>query len=61
MSSYQTVTPADTQALSSFLSHHGQLLLPMVQLIEQSQAALDEVVDVTFSPRTDPRIMRKVC
>ena len=47
MSSCQTVTPADTRALSDFLSRDGQLLLPMVQLIEQSVAALDEVIDVT--------------
>ncbi len=47
MSSYQTATPADTQAYSDFLSRNGQLLLPMVQLIEQSQAALDDVIDVT--------------
>lgn len=47
MSSYQTVTSADTQALSDFLSRDGQLVLPMVQLIEQSRAALDEVIDVT--------------
>lgn len=47
MSSYQTVTPADTRALSDFLSRNGQLLLPMVQLVEQSRAALDEVIDVT--------------
>ncbi|MCY2950509.1 MAG: IS256 family transposase [Planctomycetota bacterium] len=47
MSSYQTVTPADTQAFSEFLSKHGQMLLPMVQLIEQSRTALDDVIDVT--------------
>lgn len=47
MGSYQTLTSADTRALSDFLSSNGQLLLPMVQLIEQSQAALDEVIDVT--------------
>lgn len=47
MASYQTLTSADTRALSEFLSHNGQLLLPMVQLIEQSQTALDDVIDVT--------------
>jgi len=47
MPAYQTVTPADTQALSEFLSRNGQLLLPMVQLIEQSRTALDDVIDVT--------------
>lgn len=47
MGVYQTVTPADTQAFSEFLSNNGQMLLPMVQLVEQSRAALDDVVDVT--------------
>jgi transposase-like protein len=47
MKSYQTLTPEDTQAFSDFLSKNGQLLLPMVQLIEQSRTALDDVVDVT--------------
>jgi putative transposase len=47
MSSCQTVTPADTQAFSEFLSKNGQMLLPMVQLIEQSRTALDDVIDVT--------------
>ena len=45
MGSYQTVTPADTQAISDFLSKNGQILLPMVQRIEQSRTTLDEVID----------------
>jgi putative transposase len=47
MGSYQTLTPGDTQAFSDFLSKNGQMLLPMVQLIEQSRTALDDVIDVT--------------
>lgn len=47
MASYQTLTPADTRAFSDFLLKNGQFLLPMVQLIEQSRAAVDEVIDVT--------------
>lgn len=47
MSEYQTLTPRDTQALSDFLSCNGQLLLPMVQLVEDARAAIDEVIDVT--------------
>lgn len=47
MASYQTVTRDDTRELSDFLSRNGQLLLPMVQLIEQSRAAIDEVIDCT--------------
>lgn len=47
MSAYQTLTPGDTQALSDFLSSNGQLLLPMVKLVEDAHAAIDEVIDVT--------------
>lgn len=47
MASYQTVTRDDTRELSDFLSKNGQLLLPMVQLIEQSRCALDELLDAT--------------
>lgn len=47
MSEYQTLTPGDSQALSDFLSCNGQLLLPMVKLIEDARAALDDVIDVT--------------
>lgn len=47
MASYQTVTRDDTRELSDYLSRNGQLLLPMVQLIEQSRVALDEVIDCT--------------
>jgi len=34
------------EELSSFLAKEGQLLLPMVQLIEQAECAIDEVIDV---------------
>lgn len=47
MSDYQTITPADTRALSDFLSSNDQLLLPMVKLVEDARAAIDEVIDVT--------------
>jgi len=47
MSEYQTITPEDTGALSDFLIHNGQLLLPMVQLVEEARTAIDEVIDVT--------------
>lgn len=47
MSDYQTITAGDTRALSDFLSSNGQLLLPMVKLIEDARAAIDEVIDVT--------------
>lgn len=47
MSAYQTLTPGDTRALSDFLSCNGQLLLPMVKLVEDARAAIDGVIDVT--------------
>ena len=37
---------ASSQELATFLAREGQLLLPMVQLIEQAQVAVDEVIDV---------------
>ena len=36
----------DTQALARFLTRSGQALLPMVELIEQSRLAVDELIDV---------------
>jgi transposase-like protein len=43
---YQTIHKNDTQALAHFLTKNGQALLPMVELIEQSQLAVDELIDV---------------
>ena len=37
---------ASSQELAAFLAREGQLLLPMVQLIEQAECAVDEVIDV---------------
>jgi len=37
---------ANTKRLAEFLSQNGQLLLPMVDLIEQCQLACDELIDV---------------
>lgn len=36
----------DSRALAAFLAKDGQLLLPMLDLIEQAQVAIDELVDV---------------
>jgi len=47
MSEYQSITPNDTRALTDFLIHNGQFLLPMVRLVEDARAAIDEVIDVT--------------
>ncbi len=47
--SYHTLTThgaANAKRLAEFFSRHGQGLLPMVDLIEQSQLAVDELIDV---------------
>ena len=36
----------DSRALTACLTQHGQLLLPMVELIEQAQLAVDEFIEV---------------
>ncbi len=43
---YHTIHKNDTQALARFLTRNGQALLPMVELIEQSKLAVDELIDV---------------
>jgi len=47
---YHTITTkgqTNTRRLAEFFSCHGQGLLPMVDLIEQSRLAVDELIDVT--------------
>ena len=47
--SYHTLTskgPTNAKKLAEFFSRHGQGLLPMVDLIEQSRMAVDELIDV---------------
>ncbi len=43
---YHTITKNNTQELARFLVRNGQALLPMVELIEQSRLAVDELIDV---------------
>jgi transposase-like protein len=43
---YQVISPLDRRKLTEFLLKEGQFLLPMVKLIEQGEAALDEMIDV---------------
>jgi len=43
---YHIVGKDDTQGLASFLAKNGQALLPIMELIEQSQVAVDELIDV---------------
>lgn len=47
MAAYQISERKDSQALAQFLQREGQLLLPMVGLIEQARLAVDELIDVT--------------
>ena len=47
--SYHTLTTkgqTNTRRLAEFFSRHGQGLLPMVDVIEQSRMAVDELIDV---------------
>ena len=47
--SYHSITPkgqANARRLAEFFSQNGQGLLPMVDLIEQSRLAVDELIDV---------------
>src|SRR3989442_6397720 len=46
MSEYQVTDRKDSRALAEFLQKEGQFLLPMVELIETAQMAIDEVIDV---------------
>jgi len=43
---YQIADRKDSRALAEFLSGEGQLLLPMLELIEQAEMAVDELIDV---------------
>ena len=45
-SDYQIVSKKDSKELAKFLAKEGQFLLPMLELIEQAQTAVDEVIDV---------------
>jgi len=47
----QVIGPLDRRKLTQFLIKEGQFLLPMVKLIEQGEAALDEMIDVMDRPR----------
>jgi len=43
---YQIAGKQDTRAVEEFLVQNGQALLPMVELIESAQLAVDEFIDV---------------
>ena len=44
--SYRIVTHNDSQGLAEYLTRNGQFLLPMVELIEASRMAIDELIEV---------------
>ena len=44
--SYTIVSKKDSKELSRYLAKEGQFLLPMLDLIEQAETAVDEVIDV---------------
>jgi transposase-like protein len=43
---YQIADRKDSRALAEFLSREGRVLLPMLDLIEQTEMAVDELIDV---------------
>jgi putative transposase len=43
---YQIIYKKDSKELANFLAKDGQLLLPMLELIENAQSAIDDVIDV---------------
>ena len=43
---YQIADRKDSRTLAEFLSRDGQLLLPILELIEQAEMAVDELIDV---------------
>ncbi len=44
--SYRIVTRKNSQGLADYLAQNGQLSLPMVELIEASRMAIDELIDI---------------
>jgi transposase-like protein len=44
--SYQIVDVKDSRGYAKYLAQNGQLLLPLVELIEASRLAVDELIDV---------------
>jgi len=43
---YQIAEPLDSRKIAEYLSKDGQLLLPLLELITNTERALDEVIDV---------------
>ena len=43
---YEVADRRDRQVLAEFLKREGQFLLPMVELVERTELAIDEVIEV---------------
>ena len=43
---YHIVNKESSEELGRYLARNGQVLLPMVELIEESKLAVDELIDV---------------
>jgi putative transposase len=44
---YQVISRQDSRALARWLAKNGQGLLPLVELVEGAEIALEELIDVT--------------
>ena len=44
--SYRIVTHKNSRGLADYLARNGQFLLPMVELIESSRMAIEELIDI---------------
>jgi transposase-like protein len=44
--SYEVTNGTDSRAIAEFLKSEGQFLLPMVDLVDRAELAIDEVIDV---------------
>ena len=51
---YQFADRKDSPAPAQSLSGEGQALLPMVEVIEQAEMAVDELIDVAAGRRSRP-------
>jgi Mg/Co/Ni transporter MgtE len=43
---YEVTEQTDKRAVAEFLKREGQFLLPMVELVERAELAIDEVIEV---------------
>lgn len=62
--SYHTITKMGEQnasRLAEFLSQNGQILLPMVDMIEQSRLAIDELIDVAGRATVEAVLQLSAC